>query len=238
MRMMLAVAAREYLSFFRSATGWVVLALYLLMTGYTFVAATLRPGQPATMASLFAVSQWLLLTVAPAISMRLMSEELRSNTIEPLMASPAGDPSIVLGKYLGAIGYLMTLLAATFVNVAALELLSAPDYGPIFTGYAGLALTGALYVAVGLFFSSLGSSQVVAFLFTLGFFFGLHVLSTQGAAGAPEPWSSVLHELSIQARLRDFAQGVFETRHVVFFVAASAFAVVLASLVVESRRWR
>jgi ABC-2 type transport system permease protein len=149
-----------------------------------------------------------------------------------------GDPSIVVGKYLGALGYLGTLLGATLVHVVALEAIADPDYGPIFTGYAGLLLTGALYVAVGLVFSAMSSSQVVAFLLTVSFFFALHVASTQGAASAPEPWSGLLYELSIQMRLRDFSQGVFETRHAVFFVATSAFAVVLASLLVESRRWR
>lgn len=237
MRRMLSIAGRDYAAFFRTPTGWVVLALYLLLTGYAF-AATLEPGAPASMRALFSIAQWMLLTVAPAISMRLLSEEYRVGTIEPLMASPVGDPAIVLGKYLAALAFLGTMLAVTLIHVGTLELLADPEYGPILTGYLGLLLTGMLYLAVGLFFSALSSSQVVAFLLTIGFFVGLHLLSSQGAAAASGALSEALYSLSIPLRVNDFARGVLDTSHVVFFVASSLFFVVLAAVAVESRRWR
>jgi len=234
---MWSIAGREFASYFRTPVGWVVLALYLLLSGIAF-AGTLEPGAPATLRGLFGASQWLLLIVAPAISMRLVSEELRLGSIEPLMASPVGDASIVLGKYLGALGFLVLMLGVTLVHVGVLEAVADPEYGPIATGYLGLLLTGALYLAVGLFFSSLTASQVLAFLLTFCFFFGLHLLSTQGALTLPEPWNEAAYKLSLAARLGDFAKGVLDTAHVVFFVSTSLFFVVLAALALESRRWR
>jgi ABC-2 type transport system permease protein len=234
---MLAIAGREFAAYFRTPTGWVVLALYLLLSGYAF-AATLEPGAPATMRSLFGISHWLLLIVAPAVSMRLLSEELRAGSIEPLMASPIADVSIVLGKYAGAVAFLLAVLAVTLIHVAVLEGVADPEYGPILTGYAGLVLTGGLYLAVGLFFSALTSSQVLAFLLTFCFFFALYVGSSQGAQALPQPWDEAAYRLSIPLRLADFAKGVLDTRHIVFFVAASGFFLVLAALSLESRRWR
>ena len=102
--------------------------------------------------------------VAPAIAMRLMSEEFRAGTIEPLMAAPISDWAIVIGKYLGGVAFLLTLLAPTLLYVALLEWLSDPDYGPILAGYLGLTLLGMLYIAVGLLVSSLTRSTVVALL--------------------------------------------------------------------------
>jgi len=234
----LTVACREYAGFFRSSIGWLVIALYLFLSGL-FAAETVTPGQPASMRGLFGISQWLLLIVAPAISMRLLSEELRSGTIEPLMTAPISDWHIVIGKYLASVAFLATMLAPTLVHVGVLELLADPDYGPIVAGYAGLMLVGACYLAVGLFFSSLTSNQIVAFLSTL-FFFVLLAFASSGAAASrvDEPFRSLLFGLSINLRVADFAKGVVDTSHIAFFAAIAVLFVVLSVVGVESRRWR
>lgn len=239
MRPTLTVAWREYASFFRSSIGWLVIALYLFLSGLWFAYDTITPGQPATMRALFGVSQWLLLVVAPAISMRLLSEELRSGTIEPLMTSPISDWHIVIGKYLAALAFLITMLAPTLVHVGVLELLASPDYGPILAGYLGLVCVGACYLAVGLFFSSLTSNQIVAFLSTL-FFFTILAFASSGnvASLVDEPLRSLLFGLSISLRVADFAKGVFDTSHAAFFAAVVVFFLVLSVVGVESRRWR
>lgn len=238
MRATLTIAWREYASFFRTSIGWLVIALYLFLTGL-FASETLTPGQPASMRSLFSISQWLLLIVAPAISMRLLCEELRSGTIEPLMTAPISDWHIVIGKYLAAMAFLITMLAPTLVHVGVLELLASPDYGPIIAGYLGLICVGACYLAVGLFFSSLTRNQIVAFLSTL-FFFVLLAFASSGNAAArvDEPLRSLLFGLSINLRIADFSKGVVDTSHIAFFAAFSVLFVVLSVVGVESRRWR
>ena len=83
-----AIAGREFRSFFRVPMGWVIIALYLLLAGYIFAFGVLTPGSPATLRDFFIVSQIFVLILTPAISMRLISEELRSGTFEALMTSP------------------------------------------------------------------------------------------------------------------------------------------------------
>lgn len=238
MRGVLAIAWREAASCFRTPLGWVVVALYLLIAGVWVGFDTIRPGEPASLRAFFSVSQWLLLLVAPAVSMRLISEEFRLGTIEPLAAAPVSDYAIAAGKYLGGVLFLAVMLLPSLLYVGLLEWLSSPDYGPILAGYIGLLLVGMLYMAAGTFFSALTSSQVVAFLTTVLFFVLLFFATDRGAAALGEPWSTYLYPLSIGLRLRDFAKGVIDTAHIGVFVIASAWFVFLAGVTLESRRWR
>lgn len=234
----LAIAQRELASFYRTPIGWVVVALYLLVSGVFVATDTLRPGEPATLRTFFGLSHWLLLSVAPAISMRLISEEHRTGTIEPLAAAPVSDYIIALGKYLGACLFLLTMLAPTLLYIALLEAVADPEPGPILAGYIGLILTGMLYLSAGLLFSSLTSSQVVAFLGTLFFFLLMTFASDRGAAmlgGAP---GDLLRRLSISMRINDFARGILDAGHIAFFLCWSAWFVLLSGVVLETRRWR
>jgi len=232
-----AIARREFAAFFRLPTGWVVVALYLLLSGIVF-AATLRPGEPASLRSFFYMSSWLLLFVAPAVSMRLVSEEVRTGTLEPLMTAPVSDWAIGVGKYAGGLGFLVVMALPTLLYVGLLEWVSDPDYGPILAGYVGLLLVGMLYIAIGLLASAATSSQTVAFLGTLFFLLLAQAATTQGAAYLGPPFDKPLYAASVQLRLGDFAKGMIDTGHVVFFAAGSAWFVALSVLVLQSRRWR
>lgn len=234
----IAIAIREFASFFRTPAGWVIIALFLLLSGIWVSADTIQPGAPASLRLFFASSQWLLLIVAPAITMRLLAEEYRTGTIEPLMTSPAGDWAIAFGKYAGALLFLLALLAPTLLYVALLNLIADPEPGPILAGYLGLLGVGALYIAAGLLMSALTRSQAVAFLATLFLFLLLWFATTQGAAVLGPPWDKPLYALSINLRIADFAKGLIETRHLVFFAALSLWFVALTALALEHRRWR
>ncbi len=231
-----AVALREFASFFRVPLGWVVIALFTLLSGVLF-AITLEPGAPASLRAFFALATWTMLFIAPAVSMRLLSEEARAGTLELLTTAPVTSLSVALGKYLGACAFLLAMLAPTLVYVAALEALADPDYGPILSGYLGLFLSGAVYLAVGLLASALTASQTSAFLAALFTLLLLRVGSLQGAS-LPEPWSDIAFALSFDLRIEDFAKGVIDTAGVVFFIAAAAWFVALAAVALEARRWR
>jgi ABC-2 type transport system permease protein len=235
-----AIAMREYAAFFRLPVGWVVIALFLFLTGLLFLIVVMRPGEPATLRGLFAVSGWLMLPIAPAISMRLVSEELRSGTIEPLMTSPVSDASIVIGKYLGACLFLLTLLAPTAVYVFILYRVAdpAPDPGPILAGYLSVLLVGLLYTAVGTFASALTGNQTLAFIGTLLTLLIVLLITSLGFDRAPAAAREVLAQVSIPRRVGDFAKGVVDTANIAFFVGGSVLFLALAVVAVESRRWR
>lgn len=233
----LAIACREFSSFFRLPIGWVVIALFMLLMGIVFVSG-LTPGAPATLRSFFNLSVLLMIFVAPAISMRLLAEERRSGTIEPLMTAPISDWELVIGKYLGGVGFLVAMAAPTLLFVGVLELVANPDYGPILAGYLGLLLLGMVYLAVGLLASSLTSNQIVAFLGTLFFLLVMRIISLQGASYLGQPYAELLFAVSVDVRMQDFAKGIIDTSHIVFFLAASVWFLVLSVAVVEFRRWR
>lgn len=163
----LTIARRELSSFFFSPIAYVVITLFALLAGVVFMAFVMQANQPAELRLLFTAVVWILIPVAPAISMRLMSEELRSGTIEPLMTAPVGDASVVLGKWLGGLGFFAVLLAPMVVYVILMEIWADPDYGPILSGCVGLLLVGGFYLAIGTFASVLSRSQIIAFIVTL-----------------------------------------------------------------------
>ncbi len=234
----LRIATRETASYFRSSIGWVAISLYLLLSGFWIAFAALRPGEPATLRAFFGVSQWILLIVAPAISMRLIADEKRTGTFEALITAPISDWQIVVGKYLGALAFFAAMLLPTLAYVGLLETISDPDYGPILSGYLGLLLVGSLYLAVGLFTSAVTENQIVSLLSTVFFFILLELLSTTGGQWLGPPFDEALFSLSIFLRIADLAKGVIDTAHIAAFLAASAWFVVLTVVVVESRRWR
>ncbi|MFN0134355.1 MAG: ABC transporter permease [Phycisphaerales bacterium] len=235
----LTIALREARSFFRVPLGWVVMALYLFLTGVVFAERTLLPGEPASLRYLFSVSGFLLLPVAPAISMRLLSDELRAGTIEPLLTAPVRDAEIILGKFLGGLFFLLALVAPTLIHAAILHVVSdpKPDPGPIAAGYLSLVLLGGLYLAVGTFFSSLTSSQTLAFLATFLFLLAA-LLGTSDLVSAPAPVDRWLASLAIGPRLADLGRGVIDTSHLAFFLTGIALFLVLAHVSLQSRRWR
>lgn len=240
MRAAFVIAGREVRSLLALPVGWVVIALYALIAGVVFRAYTLAPGEPATMRSFFNLSAFLMPLVAPAISMRLFSEEYRSRTIEPLMTAPLSDAALVLGKFLGGAAFLTLMLLPTAALPVVLVLSSdpAPDPGPILAGYACLVLVGMLYVAVGLVASALTSNQTLAFLAALMVIVALSVGTTLLPDRAPPAVARVLHAASIGRRAADFSRGLIDTGHVVFFLAWTAWLLVAAYAALVSRRWR
>jgi len=240
MTQVLVLARRELGSMFRTPVGWIVIALYLFLTGLVFATNTLVPGDPATMRYFFGASALLLIPIAPAVSMRLFAEEYRTGTIEVLGTTAIGPWTLATGKLLGAAAFLVLMLVPTLVYPVLLAFFSdpAPDPGPILTGYLGLILVGTLYLAIGQVASALSASQTLAFLATLMLLVLISFASTQLAVRAPAPFDAALLELSIDRRVRDFSIGILDTAHLVFFASGILLFMTLAAGAVAMRRWR
>jgi ABC-2 type transport system permease protein len=236
----LLIARRELLAFFRLPLGWVVMAMYLFLSGLAFAYGSMAPGAPATLRDFFGLSGVLLVPAAPAVSMRLLSEEARVGTLETLLASPAGDGQIVLGKFLGACAFLGVVLAPTLAYPLALWLVSepAPDAGPIVAGYIALVLLGAWYLALGTLASALTSNQTLAFLGTLLAIAGLMLVTGRMSESLPGRFGPLLRSMSPIARLGDFAAGTIDLAHVAWFIAWTGWLLVAAVVALGWRRWR
>jgi ABC-2 type transport system permease protein len=234
------IARRELGSYFYSPVAYVAMFLFLMAAGYLFW-RDFVPGQPAGMRTIFDWMVWLLVFIVPVLSMGLLSQEWSTGTIESLMTAPIGETDVVVGKFLGALGFFVFLLLPTLLYVVLLKIYSTVDVGPIFSGYLGILLVGALFVAVGLFCSSLTRSQVVAAVLAVAILFLITIVpwaamraegSTLGAT-----WRKVADQ-GVYNRYADFSRGVIDTSHVIFFLAVTTVFLFLTIKVLESRRWK
>ncbi len=145
-----------------------------------------------------------------------------------------------MGKWLGAMLFYLILMAPLVIEALALESVANPDLGPIATGLLGLVLVGGLYLAIGLAVSAATNSQLIAYLLT-ALIVGMLSIGTALIAGAgwPRPWMrTALYYVNINQLYGDFAKGVIDTGHLVFFASTIALFLFIAVLVLQSRRWR
>jgi ABC-2 type transport system permease protein len=235
----LTIARRELASLFLSPIAYVVLGLFALGTSLIFF-MNFGPGQPATMRGTFQWVVWLMILLVPAISMRLLSEELRSGTIETMMTAPVSDLQVITGKWIGALGFFAALLLPLLVHAGLLEAYADPEYGPILTGLLGLVLVGGLYLAIGTFASALTENQVIAFLITV-FVISLLTLMLyflpQAGFLSPEA-AETLREINVNMQFEDFNKGLIDSSNFVYFLTGIALFLFVAVRTLESKRWR
>jgi ABC-2 type transport system permease protein len=181
------------------------------------------------------IAGFLLLIVTPILAARTFSDEIRSGTLELLLAIPVSIPRLVAGKYLALVLSLWALLAPAGLFVLLLALYGAPDVGPILTGCAGLLLFGAALGGIGLLASSLTASQPVA---AIGALFAVLALWFAHTGSDAVVAGGVLDALSVSERLRSFAGGVVDLSDVTFFISVCVGAAAATIASVASRRWR
>jgi gliding motility-associated transport system permease protein len=179
----------------------------------------------------------LVLFLLPMVTMRSYSEEKRSGTIELLLTSPLTDFEITAGKFLGTVGLYLALLAVTLVYVSILFIYGRPEWRPLVSGYLGLLLLGSCFIAIGLFISSTTKNQMVAGAAT--FVVGLLFWIVSWFADSAGPTTAqILSYLSITEHFDDFARGVIDTKHVVFYLSFISFGLFLTLKSVDTERWR
>lgn len=252
----LTIARRELTNLFYSPIGYVVLGLFAIATSLTFV-QWFAPDRPANMEFSNWWVVWFMIFLLPAVSMRLISEEYRSGTIETLMTAPISDAQVIVGKWLGAMGFMLALSVPLWVQVFVLGqttrgaadsnsilaiFFGTVDIGPILTGFFGLLLVGSMYLAIGTFASAATANQINAFLLTVAIisvftFVTLHLPRVQYI----QDHDFLVHTIyfaNINAQFNDFNRGLIDTSNVVFFVSGTAVFLFLAVKLLESRRWR
>jgi len=232
------IARREVSSYFYSPIAYVAMTLFLIAAGFSFW-DDFTPGQPAVMRSIFEKMVWLLVVVVPVLCMGLLSQEWATGTIETLMTAPLNETEVVLGKFLGSLTFYVVLLVPTLLYVILLRMFGRPDYGPIFCGYLGLLLVGALFIAISLFCSSLTRSQVVAAVSSGAILLVTTIVPYYASSKATLTgfWRSAADQ-GVLTRYTDFSKGIIDTGNVVFFLAITAVFLFLTVKVLESRRWK
>jgi ABC-2 type transport system permease protein len=231
----LALYRKELATYFRSPIAYYVVSVFLLGTGYFFLYNVVLSGD-TTMAGTFQSMGLLLLTLAPVLSMRLLSAEYGAGTAELLLTLPLRPWQIVLGKYLGALTILLAITAGTLVDLVPLYLFGTPETTTIVAGYVGFLLLGMACLAIGLLCSTLTESQVVAALMTvallLAFWFVGHLQTFQTSMAL----RGLLGYLSFALHFVDFIQGLVRTEAVTFYLVVTGIALTLSTSLLQWRR--
>lgn len=233
----LAIARRELGSYYGSFMYYAVAAAFVGVMGLFFTLNVVY-ARSADLTSIFqTVYTVLLLIMAPMLTMRLVAEEQRTGTIEVILTAPVRDVEFVLGKFLGSVGLLVSMLLPTLLFPLALALYGHPDRGEIIGGYAGALLFGAASFAVGLFISSLTSNQVAAAVLSFVVLLVLWVIDgLSGVVGGGS--TSILSYVALYSHFTDMTRGIISARDVTYFVSFTLAALFLTVRSIESRRWR
>lgn len=233
---MLSILKKELRTFFSNATGYIVIGIFLLLTG---IMLWVIPGQYnipdsgyANVDGLFYLAPWLYLFLVPAITMRFFAEEKQTGTWETIVTKPLTTWNIVLGKYFAGTILVILSLIPTLIYYATVSYLAEPignvDGGQFWGSFIGLALLAIVYVAISTFCSSLSKNQIIAFLLSalvsFFFFYGFDVLTSFVKGGSIIRF---IENLGINTHYQSISRGVIDSRDVVYFMVVSALFLLL-----------
>jgi ABC-2 type transport system permease protein len=208
---------KEATALFSSPIAYAVIAVFLLLLGYTFT-AFLFLHKTATLVHIFFQAAVLFLLIVPVLTMRQFAEERKSGTLELLLTAPVREIDIVLAKFLACMAVNTLMLALSLTYALVLHAYGQPDWGPIYSGYLGLVLFTAALVALGLTVSALTANQVVAATVSLGIFLVLWMIDTLGSL-LPYPFDNMITGISLLAHFTPFATGAMYLSDVGFFLS-------------------
>ena len=239
----LATFRRELRAYFFSPLAYIVLFFFMAVNGIIFIyligelSDPRSPGGPPF--SYFFRATWLmLLLIAPVLTMRLVSEELRSGSIEVLMTAPVTEGAVIAGKFLAALTFYAFLWAPTLTYGLMISAYQKVDWGPIFAGYVGVLLIGSLFLAIGIFSSATTKSQLLAAMMTAALLFLLFLFGVFEQMINNDTMKQALGYIGIWNHIDEFASGIVDTRRLVFYLSGTLFFLFLASRALEDKKWR
>ncbi|MCK4223601.1 MAG: ABC transporter permease subunit [candidate division Zixibacteria bacterium] len=227
---------KELRSFFDSPIAYIVITVFLLISGWFFFSSLFLINQ-ASMRNLFGIISLIFMFFVPAVTMRLISEEKRSGTIEILLTLPVKDYEIILGKFLAGLILIFVAVILTLIYTLSLAGLGNLDFGSVVAGYLGLIFLGATYLSIGVFTSSLTQNQIVAFITSFVIIFALYMLD-KVLIFLPSFLSSFFEYLSVDYHFSNISRGVIDSRDVIYYLSLIFFFLFLAVRALESRKWR
>jgi ABC-2 type transport system permease protein len=250
-----AIFKKELRLYFSSPIAYAVLAIFALVAGWFFynvfafyalvsMQSAMNPMMARDMTvtegvlrPLFQNISVILLLMMPILTMRLFAEEKKSGTIELLLTYPVRDGEVLLGKYLAALAVFVGMLALTLAYPLLVAWTTQLEWGPLASGYLGLLLQGAAFVAIGILISSLTENQIVAAVATFGtlLFFWVISWASDSAGGL---LGRVLSHLSLTEHFDSFAKGVIDTKDVIYYLNLTILSLFLTLRSLESKRWR
>ncbi len=227
------IAKKEFRSYFSSPAAYIIIILFLALTGWFFTNTLFIDGGQAELRSNFSLIPFLLLFFVPALTMKMIAEEKKSGTIELLTTLPVTENEIITGKFAGSLGILVLAIVLTLPNILTIGILGDPDWGVLFSGYLGLILMGSAFTAIGIYTSSITDNQIIAFIIS---FFVLFLLVMISNLLVFLPFPEFFDYLGVNSHYSNFLKGVVDSRDLIYFLSVTAFFLFGASKSLESRK--
>lgn len=243
----LAIFKRELRSLWVTPLAWVLLVSFLVLQGGIFYSITVHLSkmeesavETGPLSAYFGQQSLLmaftLLLLCPSLTMRSLSEERRTGSIEALLSAPVTPLAIVLGKYAGIYLSFVLIWLPTLLYAFLLRDTGTIHLATLATGYLGVGLVGASYLALGVLMSTLARSQLVALLLTTSCLFGLFILGIGEYIFEPGGLREFSGFLSLTTLLEECSKGIIDSRRVILHISLTIWALFVSSRIVDS--WR
>ena len=243
MRNVWTIAKREFNLYIISPIAYVVAFIIMLILGIIFYANMLNAvvnQYPPSIQVILSPLVTLLLFTTPAVTMRTIADEQRMGTLETLLTAPVRDWELIVGKWFGGFLFYIAIITLTFIFPIVMNIFVKPgiDQGLMVAGYLGVTFLVAVFVAIGVFASSLFSNQIAAFFTTLGILLVLWMIGypsrIQAATGG-----QIFTYLDLSEHFYNtFLRGIIELKDIVYYLSVTVLALFLGTMSVKSRRWR
>lgn len=242
---MISIFYKEISGFFSSLVAYVIIGVFLLVTGlflWVFPDSSILDYGYAGLDSFFNISPYLFMFLIPAITMRSLAEEQKDGTFELLATRPISDWDIVFGKFLASLAIVvLALLPTSIYYVTVYKLGLSPgnvDTGAVIGSYLGLLFLGSAFTSIGIFTSAISRNQIIAFTFSVflsffafsGFDSLSSILSLRTIAGA-------LTAVGISEHYQSISRGVLDTRDLIYFLSFTALFLVITKTILGGRKW-
>jgi ABC-2 type transport system permease protein len=219
MQQAIQIFRKDFRSYFVSPIAYIVIAIFLLVTGWFFFTTFFLFGQ-ANLRNFFSLLPVIFSFVIPAITMRLISEELNIGSYETLMTMPVTYTSVIVGKFMAALAFVAALLLPTLAYPVTVSFLGQLDWGPVIGGYIGAVLLAAAFCAIGLFSSGLTRNQIIAFIIGMAICFSLTLIDKM-LFFLPRSLLGVLAYLGADFHFQNISKGIIDTRDVIYFLSVT-----------------
>jgi ABC-2 type transport system permease protein len=243
---MWSLLKKEIVGFFSNLTGYVVITVFLLANS-SFIWLFRNPLNVlntgyATLDSLFALAPWIFLFLVPAITMRMISEEKRTGTLDLLYTRPVNELQIILAKFFASWALVLLSLLPTLVYFWSISRMGSPqgnvDMGGTWGSYIGLLFLGGIYASIGIFASSLTENQIVAFILAVLLSFlmyrGFEFLGDSVTSGKV---SLMISRAGIEYHYSSMSRGVLDSRDMLYFILVEGLYILGTRIVLQSRNW-
>ena len=217
MRQVVHIFRKEFSAYFISPIAYIVISIFLLVTGWLFFSTFFLFNQ-ANLRTFYTLLPVVFAFVVPAITMRLISEELNIGSDEILLTMPVTYGDVIIGKFLASVALIIAMLIPTLAYPLTVSFMGQLDWGPVVGGYVGAVFMGAAFSAVGLFASALTRNQIIAFIIGLTICFTLTLVDKM-LFFLPQSLLGIFSYLGADFHFQNIAKGIIDSRDILYFIS-------------------